>query len=596
MIQKLLFKLRSSFLSPDGKLELWLRTLYHKINKSQLSFIVQKYLSIISYWRWKTWQKGRQDQGTIVSGPTPKVIFLISHETGDNTRLAKTLLSIMDLEVSCWEVMIFDKNNDFQKNFPPKIIDNPKFKFVFSKSISEIDFSEGDFVIFCQPGDVFLKGFLNDFYRSFSQEGIADWYYFDCEYSENDKHAVKPLFKPALLSPELLLSHNYLTRGLIRRTFFVDYLDDISALHETLSQEYHLALKVCENRNTTEHIPFLSHQQANLVLPNTPERQAVITAHLERLGLTDIKIESRLSGYRFSWAVTKPSVAIIIPTKNNHQLLAPLIHSIINKTHYQNFSIHIMDNRSDLVETKAYYNQIAAHPNINIHEYDAEFNYSQVNNLGAAESNSDLILLLNDDMEIIDPDWLEELVQWATRPEIGVVGAKLIRANHIIQHAGIVVGLNGFVGHIYLNTPEDYHGLFGSVDWYRNYLAVTGACQMFRREVFNEVNGYDEGYKIAFGDVDFCLRVHDLGYRIVYTPYANIYHFEGRSRGYSTPRQDVLHSYAQMEEILYQEDPYFSPNLTYTRIPKCVNKTRELEEIKNLVELRKKMYLKNNTK
>lgn len=593
MIQKLLFKLRSSFLSPDSKLELYLRTLYHKINKSQLSFKLQDWLSKLSCRRWKARQKGQQGQELKICDPMPKVVFLLSHELGKNAEVEKTLLSIMALEVGCWEAIIFNHNEDFQQNYLPKITDNPKIKFVYSNFIPEIDFSDGEFLVFCQPGDVFFKGFLNDFYLSLSKTDNADWYYFDCEYSENDKRVLRPLFKPALLSPELLLSHNYLSRGLILRTFFDDHREEISTYEETLSQEYYLALKICENRKITKHIPLLSHQQINLVLPNTPERKAVITTHLEQLGLNDIKIEPGFSGYRLTWAVPQASVAIIIPTKNNHKLLTPLIHSIINKTNYKNYLIHVMDNRSDQDETKAFYDQIATHPSINIHQYDAEFNYSQVNNLGAKQSDSDLILLLNDDMEIIDPDWLQELVQWATRPEIGVVGAKLIRANHIIQHAGIIVGLNGFVGHIYLNAPEHYHGLFGAVDWYRNYLAVTGACQMFRREVYNKVNGYDEGYKIAFGDVDFCIRVHDLGYRIVYTPYTNIYHFEGQSRGYTTPTQDIVYSYAQMEEILYQEDPYFSPNLTYTRIPKCVDKTRGPEQQKSLVEARKEIYLKN---
>jgi len=153
------------------------------------------------------------------------------------------------------------------------------------------------------------------------------------------------------------------------------------------------------------------------------------------------------------------------------------------------------------------------------------------------------------------------------------------------------MGLVGLAGHIYLNAPDHYQGLFGSVDWYRNYLAVTGACQMVRRELFNEVGGYDEEFQLAFGDIDFCLRIHDIGYRNIYTPFARLYHYEGKSRGYSTPVQDIIRAYNKHEKYLEKHDPYFSPNLTYTRIPKCTTRRTSGENRKQQIEERKKFYL-----
>jgi hypothetical protein len=147
-------------------------------------------------------------------------------------------------------------------------------------------------------------------------------------------------------------------------------------------------------------------------------------------------------------------------------------------------------------------------------------------------------------------------------------------------------------GHIYLNAPEHYQGLFGSVDWYRDYQALTGACQMMRREVFNEVGGYDEGYKIAFGDIDFCLRVHQAGYRNIYTPFATLFHYEGRSRGYTTPQGDILRGYSKMNSALMEGDPYFSPNLSYTRIPKCVTSGKTSVERKQIIETRMRFHQK----
>jgi GT2 family glycosyltransferase len=253
--------------------------------------------------------------------------------------------------------------------------------------------------------------------------------------------------------------------------------------------------------------------------------------------------------------------------------------------------IYIVDNGSDNPQTIAYYQEVSQQQNIAIIPYPEPFNYSEAINRGVQETKSDLVLLMNDDMAVFTDIWLNELAQWAVRPEIGVVGAKLIRKNHTIQHAGIVMGLSGFAGHIYLNAPEDYHGLLGSVDWTRNYLAMTGACQMVRREVFNDVGGYDEGYRLAFGDIDFCLKVHEKGYQNVYTPFAQLYHYEGSSRGYQTPVEDALKGYDTLETYLINEDPFFSPNLTYTRIPRCVFKKHTVNERKQQIEARKNFYL-----
>jgi O-antigen biosynthesis protein len=193
----------------------------------------------------------------------------------------------------------------------------------------------------------------------------------------------------------------------------------------------------------------------------------------------------------------------------------------------------------------------------------------------------------------MDELWLSELTQWAIRPEVGVVGAKLLRKNRTIQHVGIILGLTGFMGHIYLNAPEHYNGLFGSVDWYRNYLAITGACQMIRRDVFEEVGGYDLAYELAFGDIDFCIKVHEKGYQNVYTPFAKVFHYEGSSRGYQTPVDDILRGYEQLETYLVEGDPFYSPNLTYTRIPKCVVEKHSDDERLRQTRARKSFYLKN---
>ncbi|MFU8827705.1 MAG: glycosyltransferase family 2 protein, partial [Brevefilum sp.] len=357
--------------------------------------------------------------------------------------------------------------------------------------------------------------------------------------------------------------------------------------------EYAICLHLCETKAYFHHIPKVLATQTRLVTPDSPQTQQVIVDHLNRHGLTTPKASKSALGVRFTWGYKSPSLAIIIPSKNNARFLQTLIPALVDQPYQGEKSIYIVDNGSDDPETVRYYQEIKNHPKIKIISYPQPFNYSQAINLGVRESSSELVLLMNDDMALMDEIWLDELAQWATRPDIGVVGPKLLRKNHTIQHAGIIMGLTGFIGHIYLNAPEDYHGLLGSVNWYRNYLAVTGACQMIRRELFNEVGGYDEGFRLAFGDIDFCLRVYESGYHNVYTPFARLYHFEGSSRGYKTPVEDALRGYDAFESYLISEDPYFSPNLTYSRIPKCVLKPRTTEERRKQIQARKAFYLKN---
>jgi GT2 family glycosyltransferase len=415
--------------------------------------------------------------------------------------------------------------------------------------------------------------------------------YYDCEYAPDAGTSKLPFFKPDTLSPELLFSVNYITRAFIKRSPV--NIQDIHPQegHDLLAVEYELILHLVEAGRDFTHIPKVLVSQDRLPRAADSGNTHVILSHLSRIGRRQPGSEKIGNCVRFSWQANNPSIAIIIPTKNNPALLKNLVTSIFEKTVYKDFSINIVDNESDNKEVLAYYETLEYHPQCSIIPFHEKFNYSTAINLGVENTQSDLVLLLNDDMEVIDPHWLTEMAQWAMLPEVGVVGARLLRANRTLQHAGVIIGLNGFAGHIYLNAPEHHTGLFGSVDWYRDYLAVTGACQMVRRELFNSVNGYDRDFSLAFGDIDFCLKVYEKGYRNVYTPFANLYHHEGHSRGYATPIEDIHRGYQKMEDFLSKADPFYSPNLTYTRIPRCdlsgdAELSRQIQ-----IEERKKFYL-----
>jgi len=583
--------IRNVFFSPESQLELTLRTLYHKLAATRLFFNLQNHLAKRSYRKYRP-QQHKATHDLINLPHQPKVTFLLSYSAAALPDIRATLQSIQSLIGDRWEVRLVTSDEVPESQFSE--FDHPHIQLAQAKHLNLLNQISGDYVIFCEAGDQFDHSLLLHFYSALSETPQAELVYYNCEYQSETTGRPWPFFKPAATSPALLLSTNYLTRGFIRFNVLKKYWAETSSHPDLLSQEYDIMLRLCEKNATITHIPKLLVQQNTLVLSETPDNQKILEKHLSRQGLKSVTSTQEGIGRRFSWATGDPSLAIIIPTKNNRSFLEPLVASILELSFQGQLSIHIVDNGSEDPPTLAYYQEIQREPNTQIIPYAKPFNYSEAINLGVASSQSDLVLLMNDDMALIDQNSIPELIQWAIRPEVGVVGAKLLRANHTIQHAGIILGMTGFVGHLYLNATENYNGLIGSVDWYRNHLAVTGACQMVRREVFNEVGGYDLGYQLAFGDIDFCVKVHDTGYQNIYTPFAQFYHYEGSSRGYQTPVTDVLRGYEKLENYMVAGDPFFSPNLTYTRIPRCViNKTSQ-DDRKKQITARKRFYEKYN--
>jgi len=587
-------KLRAWLLSPDSELELRLRTLYHKILATRLAFLVQDWLAKRSFCKW------RKRHDTVLSQlgedfkNTPLVSFVLYCPGGLDQASSKTIQSIRNLRGSTWEVILFMAKNARDNGDLSEIQADKQIRVVDGQIKVAIDRVNGEYAIFCEAGDYFYDHMLLQFYQYLNKNPSVDLVYYDCEYYDEICGQLMPHFKPQEVSPELLLSVNYLSRGMIRTEVLLKILPNLANQEDFFAFEYALMLQISEQHSEIMYLPYLLAEQISLVTPDDAAKREVITAHLTQKGLNQVRFEVHHNHSRFTWENRDPSIAIVILTKNHQKYLENLLGSIFTHTKEGTFTITIVDNGSDDQATLAYYDQIAQQQRITIVPYDKPFNYSEAINLGVGSSKSELVLLLNDDMVVRDSYWLEELSQWAIRPEIGVVGAKLLRGNNTIQHAGIIMGLNGFAGHLYLNAPEHYHGLFGSVDWYRNVLAVTGACQMVRREVFEAVGGYDEGYQLAFGDIDFCLRVHQLGFRNMVTPFARFFHYEGQSRGYTTPTSDILKGLEDMKQLLIEGDPYFSPHLTLTRIPKCDLSPSLKASRKKQIDSRTSFYLNHH--
>lgn len=401
----------------------------------------------------------------------------------------------------------------------------------------------------------------------------------DIIYSDEDRLNLRgsrtsPWFKPEW-SPDLLLSVDYLHPAFIRVPLIEKVHNPLALLDYATAWEYHL--RCTRQAIQIFHIPkVLCHVGSSRSEPSRPPQDAqaddpprsaeAVGRHLQALGVDGAQAERTGPGnFRVAWSARTALVSIIIPTRDNARWLERCMDSLLKLTERPPFEIGLVDNRSQKSETWQLYERLLGDSRIRLIPFDQPFNFSQANNLGASESQGDLLLFLNDDVEIIDAEWLEELARWAERPEIGVVGAKLLYPDLTIQHAGIILGMGGHAGHVLLGLREGEHGPLGSTEWYRNYMAVTGACMMVPRKVFEQAGGFDERYRIAFGDVDICLRIKERGFRVVYNPFARLLHGEGATRGANIPLSDMQLAFGHFAPYLRSGDPYFSPNLSYRK-------------------------------
>jgi O-antigen biosynthesis protein len=349
-----------------------------------------------------------------------------------------------------------------------------------------------------------------------------------------------------------------------------------------------LMLRCAEQTAGIHHLPrVLCHRRAESAAPPAPR---CVAEHLRRRGIAGAEaVRDRAGRVVVSWPPRGAEVSVIIPTKDKVRLLKKCLDSLDRTTDYRRFEIILVDSGSVEAATHDYYKTLAADPRVRIVDYPGgpsggaagRFNYSAANNLGVRHARGELLLFLNNDVEALEAGWLTELVRWAERPEVGAVGARLLFPRGRIQHAGVVIGMGGLAAHVFAGGWDGLVGPFGSPDWYRNYLAVTGACVMMRREVFAEVGGFDEGYELAFSDVEICLRLVEQGYRVLCTPFARLRHHEGGTRRRHTPEADILRAYARMGHIVAGGDPYFNPHLSYrAAIPRLAHRAeRPPEEV-----------------
>ncbi len=392
-------------------------------------------------------------------------------------------------------------------------------------------------------------------------------------------------FKPDF-NPDLLRSHNMISHfGVYRRSLVAElggFRDGFEG-----AQDYDLALRVIDRleRGQIRHIPHVLYHwrvsersTASDMRAKPYALQAAIRAvsdHLERNALPAEVVESDLFPHtlrvRYALPDSPPLVSIIIPTRNAHELVKTCIDSIRAKTTYSNYEILLIDNDSDDPEALACFEALEA-DGVRLLRYPHAFNYSKINNFAVEHARGEVLAFVNNDMEVIAADWLEEMLSLALRPGSGAVGARLWYDDDRLQHGGVVLGLGGVAGHAMKYLPKGHPGYCARALLRQNYTAVTAACMLLRREVFDQVGGFDgEHLAVAFNDVDLCLRIHEAGYDNVWTPWAELYHHESATRGTEdTPEKQRRfgRECAWMERRwagLLKRDPAYNPNLTLAR-------------------------------
>lgn len=405
--------------------------------------------------------------------------------------------------------------------------------------------ARGEYVLPLGAGMRLRPHALLDLALTLAQWPSAEIVYTDEDRIGDDGRRCDPRFKPAW-SPDVLQAHDYLGALTLLRTTTVRALGGWR--------------------------PDAPAPQHDLVLRLAGKAAPDSIVHLAKL-LVHGRADAGTALGRLSYRVPQPAprVSLIIPTRDNAALLETCINSIRARTRYPDYEILIIDNGSVEEATKRLFVRLAADPAIRVLPRPGPFNFSGLNNSAVREATGSIIGLVNNDIEAIEDGWLEEMVALAARPEIGCVGARLLYPDGRLQHGGIILGLGGVAGHAHRFAGGDEPGYLGRLRSVQNVSAVTAACLMVRREVFDQVGGLDESLTVAFNDVDFCLKVRAAGYLNLWTPFATLVHHESVSRGHDvTPAKArrFADEHAAMqrrwgEQLLY--DPYYSPHLTYDR-------------------------------
>ncbi|RUZ78752.1 glycosyltransferase [Mesorhizobium sp. M7A.F.Ca.US.006.01.1.1] len=476
--------------------------------------------------------------------------------------------------------------NEYRKRDPRiKIVFRDKNGHISHASNSALELVTGEWVALLDHDDLLRSHALAEIVLEIDRHPDAELIYSDEDKIDAEGRRYAPCFKPDF-SRELFRSQNYLNHLTVHRAENIRAVGGWRPGFEG-SQDYDLNLRVFERigPERIRHIPkVLYHWRAvegSTALGGSQKSYAYVAGlraleeHVERMNIPAKAEEAPGTPFyrlRFFVPEPQPLVSLIIPTRDKVELLRNCVESIREKTTYGNYEILVVDNGSMEEETLAYFRELKKAKNVRVLRYDKPFNYSAINNFAVGKAKGSIIGLVNNDIEVISPDWLTEMASWAVQPDVGCVGAKLYYANDTVQHGGVIVGVGGVAGHSHKHFPRHHPGYFSRLKVLQNLSAVTAACLLIRKSVFEEVGGLNEiDLTVAFNDVDLCLKVQEAGYTNVWTPYAELYHLESISRGAEDApekmarfKSEIMYMQRRWKKII-EHDPFYSPNLTRGR-------------------------------
>ena len=443
--------------------------------------------------------------------------------------------------------------------------------------------AKGEFVGLLDHDDLLAPNALYEIVKILQDHPQADALYTDEDKvtTELDEH-FQPHLKPDF-NLDLLRSNNYICHFFVVRKSIVEKAGGFRKEFDG-AQDYDFIFRCTENAGEVLHVSEIlyhwrTHKASTADNPASKmyafeAGKRAIEAHLERTGTKgEVSHTQDLGFYRVKYPVQgKPLVSVIIPNKDEKETLQTCLEMLEKNTGYQNFEIIIVENNSTTDEIFRYYKELSRNRKIHLLRWGKEFNYSAINNFAVAHAKGEYLLFLNNDVKSINSDWLEEMLGVCQRPEVGGVGAKLIYPDNTIQHAGCVIGMGGIAGHMFVDMPADRTGYLHKASLLQDMSAVTAACLLMKKEVFEQAGGFTEELAVAFNDVDLCLKVRKNGYLIVYDPYAKLYHMESKTRGAEDSKEKVRRFQTEIEymrchwiDILKNGDPCYNKNLSLTK-------------------------------
>lgn len=443
----------------------------------------------------------------------------------------------------------------------------------------------GEYIGLFDHDDVLHPSALYEYARVINEQG-ADYIYCDETTFKGDSinNMITLHFKPDY-APDNLRANNYICHFSV---FARELLEGTELFRSGFdgSQDHDMILRLTTNAKKVVHVPKLLYywrsHKASVASDISAKPYAIAAAkgavadHLTRCGFHNFEIKSTRAFdtiFEIKYEIkSEDKISILIPNKDHVSDLRRCIDSIKERSTYENYEIIVIENNSTEKETFDYYQTLSQQENITVVTYTGAFNYSGINNFGAGFAKGEYLLLLNNDTQVISMNWLEAMLMYAQRPDVGAVGAKLYYGDRTIQHAGIVVGLGAHrtAGHTHYKINYDNLGYMGKLCYAQNVSAVTGACLMVKKSIYEAFGGLDESFRVALNDVDFCLRVREKGYLNVFTPFAELYHYESASRGVDVVDEEKARRYeeecalfrARWKELLAKGDPYYNPNFS----------------------------------